>query len=459
MSAPRLPSTDRGEKAARVLVVDDDEEILRQIHWALSEDYDVSVAGDRQAALLQLRKEEPAVVLLDLGLPPRPREAGEGLRALEEILAEKPFTKVIIVSGNSERANAILAVENGAHDIFPKPVDLEELKVVIRRVVRRVALETEALASRAGGSTVMLGEMIGSSPRMQEVFATLRKVAPTELPVLITGESGTGKELVASAIHRLSSRAALPFVPINCAAIPEGLLESELFGHEKGAFTGAFARHQGKLEQAARGTLFLDEIGDLAQGLQAKILRFLEEKVIVRVGGEEQVPADARVIAATNRNLAEAVSVKRFRQDLFFRLAVVTIELPPLRARGDDVTRIAEGLSLSIARDLGRPPRKLSARAIEALRRHGWPGNIRELENRLKRAIVLAEGEVIGPRELELEEALDPPNLSLKEAKAGVERELVVRALSEFEGNISRAARALGVSRPTLYELIARYGL
>jgi two-component system NtrC family response regulator len=454
------PSSDRTTGLPKLLVVDDDEEILRQIQWALSEDYEVFTAEDRQGALVQLRKEAPPVVLLDLGLPPSPRDAREGLLALEEILDEAPQAKVIIVSGNSERGNALLAIEKGAHDIFSKPIDIQELKVVIRRVLRRVDLETEALASRVGGSSVVFGEMIGSSPQMQAVFSMVRRVAPTEIPILITGESGTGKELVAKAIHTLSQRRAGPFVAINCAAIPEGLLESELFGHEKGAFTGALTQRRGKLEHAARGTLFLDEIGELATGLQAKLLRFLQEKVIQRVGGHDPLPVDARVVAATNRDLGKAVEENLFRKDLLFRLAVVRIELPPLRERGDDIVDLAERLSVSIARDLGKPSRRLSGQAVEALRRHRWPGNVRELENRLKRAMLLTEGPGIGARELELEGVLvaGHTNFSLKEARADLEKELVGKALSEAGGNISKAARVLGVSRPTLYELMARYG-
>ena len=460
MKALHSPSNEPA-RTAKVLVVDDDEEILRQIQWALSEDYEVFTARDRQGALLQLRKEAAPVVLLDLGLPPSPRDAREGLRALDEILAEKPLTKVVVVSGNSERENALRAVEKGAHDIFPKPLDIEELKVVIRRVIRRVDLEAEALASRVGGSSAVFGEMIGSSPGMQAVFSTVRKVAPTDLPVLISGESGTGKELVAHAIHALSRRRNGSFVTIDCAAIPLELLESELFGHEKGAFTGAIALRRGKVEHAAQGTLFLDEIGDLAAPLQAKLLRFLQEKVIQRVGGHDFLPVDARVVAATNRNLQKAVKENSFREDLLFRLAVVDIELPPLRERGDDIVDLAERLALSIARDLGKPPRKLSSRAMEALRHHRWPGNVRELENRLKRAILLGEGPAIGAAELELEAALESggPNISLKEARADLERDLVGKALAEAGGNISKAARTLGVSRPTLYGLMERYGL
>jgi two-component system NtrC family response regulator len=459
MSEPSPAPAGQAAGLPRVLVVDDDEEILRQIQWALSGDYQVLTARDRQAALQHVRKEAVPVVLLDLGLPPRPREASEGLRALDEILADLPLAKVIIVSGNSERANARLAVERGAYDVFPKPVDIDELKVVIRRVCQRLDLEREVLATRRGGSAVVLGEMIGSSPRMQAVFATVQKVAATDISVLIAGESGTGKELVATAIHRLSARREAPFVAINCAAIPEGLLESELFGHEAGAFTGAVARRRGKMEFAERGTLFLDEIGELAPGLQAKLLRFLQEKVIQRVGGHEPIRIDARVVAATNQGLARAVKTNRFREDLFFRLAVVQIHLPPLRDRGDDIIELAERLAASISRDLDRPLRKFSAAAIAALRRHRWPGNVRELENRLKRALLLAEGSVLGVQELELTGPEANPNVSLKEAKEELEKEMVGKALRESGGNISRAARALGVSRPTLYDLIARYGL
>jgi two-component system NtrC family response regulator len=296
-------------------------------------------------------------VLLDLGLPPHPREASEGLQALEEMIGLNPLAKVIIVSGNSERSNALAAIDKGAHDIFPKPVDFDELKVVLHRVYKRIELEKETIEERALAQSVSFEEIIGSSPQMQEVFATVRKVAGTDIPILITGESGTGKELIANAIHNLSPRKGGPFVAINCGAIPDTLLESELFGHEKGSFTGATTQRKGKLEFAHGGTLFLDEIGDLLPELQVKILRFLQEKVIERVGGRQLIPVDSRVIAATNQNLESEVKANRFREDLYFRLAVVKMALPPLRERGGDVLQLAEHLGVAFSKELKKPPK------------------------------------------------------------------------------------------------------
>ncbi len=443
----------------KILIVDDDEQIRKQIQWALSEEFQVFSAGDRQTALDTLKKEATPVVLLDLGLPPHPREATEGLLALEEMIGLNPLIKVIIVSGNSERKNALAAVEKGAHDIFPKPVDLDELKVVLHRVLRRVDLERESSEERNLARRISFEEVIGSSPRMQEIFATVRKVAATDVPILITGESGTGKELIANAIHNLSPRKNGPFAAINCSAIPESLLESELFGHEKGSFTGATTQRKGKLEYAHGGTLFLDEIGDLAPELQVKILRFLQEKVIERVGGRQAISVDSRVIAATNQNLEAAVKENRFREDLYVRLAVVRIMLPPLRERGDDVVELAEHLVLSFSKELKKPPKKFSRTALEAIRRHTWPGNVRELQNRVKRALVLAEGAFIGPVELELETPNGTAGATLREAKEVLEREIIANALRQNNGNISKTARVLGISRPTLYDLMSRYGL
>jgi len=449
------------EALPRILVVDDDEQIRKQITWALADDFQVFAAGDRPGALELFRKERIPVVLLDLGLPPRPRDAEEGLAALEEMMGLDPLAKIIIVSGNSERASALAAVEKGAHDIFPKPVELDELKVVLHRVRRRLELERESIEERHLADRVSFDDIIGSSAPMQEVFATIGKVAGTDVPVLITGESGTGKELIANAIHNRSRRKGGPFIPINCGAIPETLLESELFGHEKGSFTGASTQRRGKLEYASGGTLFLDEIGELAPEPQVKLLRFLQEKVVERVGGRQPISIDARVIAATNQDLEERVKAGRFREDLYFRLAVVRMELPPLRERGEDVIQLAEHLALAFAKELKKPARKFNRSALDALRRHGWPGNVRELQNRVKRALVLSDGPAIGPAELELEapEDSDPTPVTLKEAREAVEKEKISSALRDNNGNVSKTAKILGISRPTLYDLMSRYGL
>jgi len=445
-----------------VLVVDDDEQIRKQLQWELSDRFVVHGASDRHQALELFRDEEVHIVLLDLGLPPRPRDATEGLQALEEMLAISPMTKVIVVSGNSDRRNAVTAVERGAYDIFPKPIDLDQLQVVLDRVQQRIELEGESVEPGDACEPVF-EDMIGSSPRMQAVYSTVRKVATTDVPVLITGESGTGKERVANAVHRLSARQDKPFVPINCGAIPESLVESELFGHEKGAFTGAAQGRRGKFEYADGGTLFLDEIGELVPSVQVKLLRFLQEQVIERVGGREAIRIDSRIVAATHVDLEAAVAEGRFREDLYYRLAVVRVDVPPLRERGDDAFELAEYFTRVFAQEYGKPPKKLSRRARTAIESHTWAGNVRELQNRVKRAVVLAEGSTIGPTELDLASASnDPttrPRTTLREAREEVEREIVARALAENRGNISRTSRELGISRPTLYDLISRYGL
>jgi two-component system NtrC family response regulator len=446
----------------KLLVVDDDEQILRQIRWALSEEYSVYAASNREGALDVFKQENISVALLDLGLPPYPREAVEGLRTLEEMIALNSLVKVIIVSGNSERQNALRAIEKGAHDIFPKPVDLDELKVVLNRVFRRLELERESVDERHLAQRVSIEEIIGQSPAMRNVFATIHKVSATEVPVLILGESGTGKELVANAIHSRGPRKKGPFVAINCAAIPETLLESELFGHEKGAFSGATSQRRGKFEYAKGGTLFLDEIGDLVPELQVKILRFLQEKIVERVGGREAIPVDARVIAATNQDLEAAVQAGRFREDLYFRLAVVRLVLPPLRDRGEDIVELAHHLAESYCREMKKPLVRFSKPALEALRRHSWPGNVRELQNRVQRALVLSDGKMISPAELDLSASVETKGNAagtLKEAREESERDVITRALKENGGNISKTARAIGISRPTLYELMERYGL
>jgi two-component system NtrC family response regulator len=410
-------------------------------------------------------RERMSIAVLDLGLPPHPRDAVEGLRTISELIRRDPLVKVIIISGNSDRQNALRALEKGAVDVFAKPINLEELKFVLQRACRRVEMETERLAENdplPAASEPVFENMIGSSPSMQAVFSTIGKVAETDLPVLILGESGTGKELVANAIHNRSPWRHGPFVAINCGAIPETLLESELFGNEKGAFTGATTHRRGKFEYAQGGTLFLDEIGDLAQPLQVKILRFLQEKVIERVGGREPISVQCRVIAATHRDLDAAVHEQRFREDLYFRLAVIRVALPPLRQRRDDLIALAEHFIEAFSRELKKPPNKLSDAAVAAIRKHTWPGNVRELQNRIKCALVLADSPLINPSDLELDAALSAtsrPAGTLREAIQELEREIVVTKLRENNGNISKTARMLGISRPTLYELIARYGI
>src|SRR5262245_58107143 len=361
----------------KLLVADDDEQIVKQLKWALSDEYSVFPVGDRVTALETIDREQIPVALLDLGLPPHPREALEGLQTLESAICKNPQIKVIIVSGNSERQNALRALEKGAHDIFAKPVNIDELRVVLQRTYRRVQMERESRDEHALANRRSFENMIGSSPSMRSVYSSIAKVAETDVPVLILGESGTGKELVANAIHKLSARKNGPFGAINCGAIPDTLLESELFGNEKGAFTGATAQRRGRLEYARGGTLFLDEIGDLAPELQVKILRFLQEKVIERIGGRESIPVDCRVVAATHQDLERAVRESRFREDLYFRLAVVKITLPALRDRGEDVIELAEHLAATFAKELKKPQKKFSRSAIDAMKAYSWPGNVR----------------------------------------------------------------------------------
>jgi two-component system NtrC family response regulator len=445
-----------GPDLPKLLIADDDDQIVRQLQWALSDDYTVLTACDRSSALQIARREAVPVALLDLGLPPHPREAIEGLRTLEELITDNPLIKVIIVSGNSERWNALQALEGGAHDVFPKPVNLDELKIVLNRVYRLVEMERERAEARNLGRQLSFESMIGSSDAMRSIYSMIDKVAKTDVPVLILGESGTGKELVANAIHNRSANKGGPFGVINCGAIPEALLEAELFGYEKGAFTGATTQRRGKLEFARGGTFFLDEVADLAPELQVKLLRVLQEKVIERIGGREPIRVDCRIIAATNCDLENAVSENRFRQDLYFRLAVFKIVVPALRDRGADLIQLAEYLLLSLSKELKRPPKKLSQSAIEAIRTYSWPGNVRELQNRIKRALVLTDGPTIGPAELEIEasqvEATAGAKSTLREVKEGLEREIIYRKLQENGGNIAKTARELGISRPTLYE-------
>jgi two-component system NtrC family response regulator len=446
----------------KLLVADDDPQIVKQLQWALSDEYMVYPANDRASALDTIGREQIPVALLDLGLPPHPRDAVEGLRTLEEAIARNPLIKIIIVSGNSERQNALRALDKGAHDIFAKPVNVDELKVVLQRVYRRVQMERESLEEQPWLDGAVFEKMVGSNAAMKALHSSIAKVAQTDVPVLILGESGTGKELVANAVHKLSARSNGPFSAINCGAIPENLLESELFGNEKGAFTGATTNRRGKLEYAQGGTLFLDEIGDLAPELQVKILRFLQEKVIERVGGRESIPVDCRVIAATHRDLEKAVKEDRFREDLYFRLAVVKIALPPLRERGNDVIELANHFVDSFSKELKKPPKKFSRAALDAVQRHNWPGNVRELQNRIKRALVLAEGQFIVPSDLELQSLSasgQSAGYTLREAREELEREIISKKLQETGGNVSKTAKELGISRPTLYELMTRYGL
>jgi len=444
----------------RLLIVDDDEDIRSQMKWALAQEYEVQLAGDRATALEVFRDQQPLVVLLDLGLPPSPGGPEEGLATLSELIACDRLVKVIIITGQAEKDNALRAIGLGAYDFVSKPVEMEELKILLKRSFHVVQLEREYqnMQQRLLGDT--FEGMLGTSPQIQDVFAAIRKVATTDAPVLVLGESGTGKEMAALAIHRRSPRKNGPFVAINCSAIPETLLESELFGHEKGAFTGAHVQRPGRIETAANGTLFLDEIGELPALLQVKLLRFLQEQIVERVGGRTKLHIDARIIAATNSDLDKGIKEGRFREDLYYRLAVIVIKLPALRERAGDIPLLAKALLQKFVAQNTKEPREFSPQALRALVQHSWPGNVRELENRVKRAVIMAGSRQIMPADLELAGGTETmPGRSLKDAREAAEREVITQALLRHGGKISPAAAELGISRPTLYELMEKLGI
>ena len=444
----------------RLLIVDDDDDIRTQMKWALASDYDVEMAGSRAEALAAFSVSRPSATLLDLGLPPRPNDPDEGLDTLATLLELDPTAKVIIVSGQAEKHNALQAVGAGAYDFLCKPVQMDELKLVLQRCVYVAELEQEFRAMQLAQRPEVFEDMLGASPQMQSVFTFIRKVGPTNAPVLILGESGTGKEMVAQALHRKSSQKTGPFIAINCNAIPENLLESELFGHERGAFTGAHAQRKGHIESASGGTLFLDEIGELPAAVQIKLLRFLQEKRFQRVGGRQEIQSDTRVIAATNVNLQEAVTKGSFREDLYFRLAVVVVKVPALRERGDDIGMLAKEFLGRYGHEHGKPRITFAPDAQRALRLHQWSGNVRELQNRVQRAVIMADGGRVTADDLELADALEgAPAQTLKEAREHVEREMVRQTLRRHGGKITTAAVELGISRPTLYELMEKLGI
>jgi two-component system, NtrC family, response regulator len=444
----------------KLLIVDDDEEIRSQMKWALTSEYDIAFAEDRQRALEAFHANRSELILLDLGLPPRPNDCDEGLAALSELLAADEPPKVIIISGQGEKKNALQAVGAGAYDFLCKPVDLDELKLLLRRCIYVARLEREYRELQQSAGADAFEQMLGTSPQMQEVFASIRKVAATNAPVLLLGESGTGKEMAAAAIHRRSSRKEGPLIAINCNAIPENLLESELFGHEKGAFTGAHIQRKGMIEAAANGTLFLDEIGELPPAIQVKLLRFLQEQRFQRVGGRQEIQIDTRIITATNADLKEAIKQGKFREDLYFRLAVVTVHLLPLRERGDDVTLLAREFLQRLAAENGRPRLAFAPDTLRAISRYSWPGNVRELQNRVKRAVIMANGSRLTKKDLELDQTDSAASLTtLKQAREKVEREVIQHALKRNSGRITSAAAELGISRPTLYELMEKLGI
>jgi two-component system NtrC family response regulator len=457
-----VPTTTRAAAAQKpkLLIVDDDDEIRTQMRWALASEYTVVLAADRTSALEQFRANRPAVVLLDLGLPPNPGTPEEGLAALSEILTIDRLTKVVIVSGQGEKGPALRAIGAGAYDFLGKPVETDELKLLLKRCFHLAQLEREYQQMQQTLRSDSFEGLLGTGMRMQTVFDAIRKVATTDAAVLILGESGTGKEMTARAIHQRSARKNGPFVAINCSAIPESLIESELFGHEKGAFTGAHAQRKGRIELSTGGTLFLDEIGEIPLPIQVKLLRFLQEQYIERVGGRQEIAVDTRVIAATNADLKKGMSSGTFREDLFYRLAVVQILLPALRNRDDDIVLLAQSFLQRFAGENGKSNLTFAPDALRAIRQHPWPGNVRELQNRVKRGVIMSEGKRISAADMELESLGGGQGATtLKEARERLENEMIRNVLRKHNGKITSAAMELGISRPTLYELMDKLGI
>ena len=442
-----------------ILVVDDDLGIQKQLKWSLT-DYNVVFAIDHTSAIAQLRRFEPKVVTLDLGLPPDPANASEGLRILQDIVSLSPKTKVIVVTGNNEKENALKAIEFGAYDFYQKPIDSDTIKLLVNRALNLAKLEYEN--SILAKNRTEMSRIVGNSEAIQAVVKKAEKIASTDISTLLLGESGTGKEVFARSIHEHSPRKDKPFVAINCASIPENLLESELFGYEKGAFTGANKTTIGKIETAQGGTLFLDEIGDMPIGLQAKMLRFLQERVIERVGGRSEIPVDIRLICATHRDLQTMVAEERFREDLYYRIGEIPIHIPPLRDRDQDIVLLAKTFLNIYREEFNAKAKSFSQAAINAMLAHKWPGNIREMQNKLKSAVIMAEGTVIQPEDLGLmavEGENEIATLNLREVREIAESKAIRRAYQQADNNMSKTAELLGVTRPTLYSLIDKYHL
>jgi two-component system NtrC family response regulator len=445
-----------------LLIVEDDEGLQRQLKWAY-DGYRVVIAGTRASALEAVRLHEPAVITLDLGLPPDPDGTSEGFAALSELLLLKPDAKVIVASGHGARDSALQAIALGAYDFYAKPVDIDALGLIVARAFHLHGIEAEnrRLAEVTGEGSTVLGSIISAAPEMLKVARTVERVAGADVSVMLLGASGTGKELLARAVHEKSPRGGGEFVAINCAAIPENLLEAELFGFERGAFTGAIKTTPGKIEQAQGGTLFLDEIGDVPLPLQVKLLRFLQERVIERIGGRAPIAVDTRIVCATHQDLEAMCAGGRFREDLYYRLAEIVIRIPSLAERPGDAVLLARHFVRRFARELKSPVTGLAPDAAAAIDSHGWPGNVRELENRLKRAVIMADGKLIGAADLDLRSAeqADTAAINLRAAREQTDRRAIHQALVRSEHNISAAARLLGISRPTLYDLMKQYQL
>ncbi|WP_416172378.1 PEP-CTERM-box response regulator transcription factor [Allopontixanthobacter sp.] len=454
-----LPDT---KHLPKLLIVEDDAGLQAQLKWAY-DDFDVTIVGTRQDALAALRAEEPAVVTLDLGLPPDPDGTTEGFAVLDAIMALKPDTKVIVASGHNARESVLRAIEHGAYDFYQKPIDIEALGLIVKRAMNLHVIEQENrhLASQVGEDKTVLGRLITAAPEMVKVARTIERVAKTNVSVMLLGASGTGKELLAKGLHDASDRSGGAFVAINCAAIPENLLESELFGHEKGAFTGAVKTTEGKIEQAHGGTLFLDEVGDIPLPLQVKLLRFLQERTIERIGGRKTIEVDTRIVCATHQDLEAMIGEAQFREDLFYRLAEIVIKIPSLAERPGDPTLLAKAFLKRFSAEMNPQVTGFAKDALAAIDGWGWPGNVRELENRVKRAVIMADSKLVGAEDLDLHEAGEEEALplNLKSAREQSDRKVIRHALARSEGNISSTAKMLGISRPTLYDLLKQYDL
>ncbi len=453
--------SESGANLRKLLVIEDDPGLQAQLKWAY-EDYRVLVAGDHDEAIELLRAEEPDVVTLDLGLPPDPEGTREGFRTLKAILEAKPDTKVIVVSGHGERASALTAIASGAWDFYQKPIDIDELGLIVRRAfhVRELEVENARLANQGASDNRVLGGMITGAPEMLKVARTIERVANLDVSVMLLGASGTGKELLARGLHEASGRRDGAFVAINCAAIPENLLESELFGHEKGAFTGAVKTTEGKIELAHGGTLFLDEVGDIPLPLQVKLLRFLQERTIERIGGRKVIAVDTRIVSATHRDLDAMIAEQRFRDDLYYRLAEMVVKIPSLAERPGDAVLLARHFLHQYAPEMNPAVRGFAPDALQAIDEGRWPGNVRELENRIKRAVIMADGKLVMREDLDMasgEGESEEAWLNLRSAREATDRVAIRRAMTQSEGNISAAAKLLGISRPTLYDLLKQY--
>ncbi len=449
-------------KKPTLLVVEDDEGLQAQLKWAY-EDFEVVIAGDREGAIAALRSETPAVMTLDLGLPPDPDGTTEGFAVLDAVMELKPDTKVIVASGHGARESALQAIEHGAYDFYQKPVDIDALGLIVRRAfnLHEIEEENRRLVNHAAEDKTVLGRLITGAPEMMKVARTIERVSKTSVSVMLLGASGTGKELLAQGLHDVSDRANGPFVAINCAAIPENLLESELFGHEKGAFTGAVKTTEGKIESANGGTLFLDEVGDIPLPLQVKLLRFLQERTIERIGGRKTISVDTRIVCATHQDVESMIGEGTFREDLFYRLAEIVIRIPSLAERYGDAVLLAKAFLKRFAKEMNPAVTGFAPDALSAIDAHDWPGNVRELENRVKRAVIMADGKLVHAEDLDFgsESEEDAEVLNLKAAREQADRRVIRHALARSEGNISSTAKLLGISRPTLYDLLKQYDL